>query len=53
MSKYKGKHGGKKGKKIRAWVDPPPLIRAMPEMKTFFFIDVFPNPGLLHFHCRI
>ena len=23
MSKYKGKHGGKKGQKIRAWVDPP------------------------------
>ena len=22
MSKYKGKHGGKKGQKIRAWVDP-------------------------------
>ena len=28
--------------KIRAWVDPP-LIRAMPERKLFFFIDVFPN----------
>ena len=35
MSKYKGKHGGKKGQKIRAWVDPP-LIRAMPERKRFF-----------------
>ena len=23
MSKYKGKHGGKKGKKNRAWVSPP------------------------------
>ena len=43
MSKYKGKHGGKKGQKIRAWVDPPPIIRAMPERKRFFFIDVFPN----------
>ena len=41
MSKYKGKHGGKKGQKIRAWVDPP-LIRAMPERKRFFSIDVFP-----------
>ena len=40
MSKYKGKHGGKKGQKIRAWVDPP-LIRAMPERKRFFSIDVF------------
>ena len=48
MSKYKGKHGGKKGQKIRAWVDPPrpPLIRAMPERKRFFSIDVFPNQGL-------
>ena len=36
MSKYKGKHGGKKGKKIWAWVDPPPIIRAMPERKRFF-----------------
>ena len=43
MSKYKGKHGGKKGQKIRAWVDPPPYIRAMPERKRFFSIDVFPN----------
>ena len=34
MSKYKGKHGGKKG---------PPLIRAMPERKRFFSIDVFPK----------
>ena len=42
MSKYKGKHGGKKGQKIRAWVDPPPYIRAMPERKRFFSIDVFP-----------
>ena len=42
MSKYKGKHGGKKGQKIRAWVDPP-LIRAMPERKRFFSIDVFPK----------
>ena len=37
MSKYKGKHGGKKGQKIRAWVDPPPYIRAMPKRKRFFF----------------
>ena len=36
MSKYKGKHGGKKGQKIRAWVDPPHYIRAMPERKRFF-----------------
>ena len=43
MSKYKGKHGGKKGQKIRAWVDPPPYIRAMPKRKRFFSIDVFPK----------
>ena len=36
-------HFLKKGQKIRAWVDPPPLIRAMPERKRFFFIDVFPK----------
>ena len=32
----------KRGQKIRAWVDPPPIIRAMPERKRFFSIDVFP-----------
>ena len=42
MSKYKGKHGGKKGLKIRAWVDPPPPLWAIPERKRFFSIDVFP-----------
>ena len=26
----------KEGQKIRAWVDPPPIIRAMPERKRFF-----------------
>ena len=36
MSKYKGQHGGKKGKQIRAGVFPPPF-RAMPERKHFFF----------------
>ena len=40
MSKYKGKHGGKKGQKIRAWVDPPPFIQAMPERKCFFLCCV-------------
>ena len=49
MSKYKGKHGGKKGQKIRAWVDPPPYIRAMPKRKRFFSIDVFPNEGFPNF----
>ena len=29
-------HFLKKGQKLRAWVDPPPLIRAMPERKRFF-----------------
>ena len=46
MSKYKGKHGGKKGQKIRAWVDPPPIIRAMPERKRFFTIAVFPKNSI-------
>ena len=36
-------HFLKEGQKIRAWVDPPPLIRAMPERKRSFSIDVFPN----------
>ena len=36
-------HFLKKGQKIRAWVDPPPLIRAMPERKRFFSVDVFPK----------
>ena len=29
--------------KIQAWVDTPPLIRAMPERKRFFLIDPFPK----------
>ena len=34
----------KEGQKIRAWVDPPPLIWAMPERKRFFSsIDPFPK----------
>ena len=41
MLKYKGKQGRKKGQKFRAWVDPPPLIRAMPERKRFFFLLMF------------
>ena len=36
-------HFLKKGQKIRARVDTPPLIWAMPERKRFFFIEVFPN----------
>ena len=36
-------HFLKKGQKNRGWLDPaPPLIRAMPERKRFFSIDVFP-----------
>ena len=37
MSKYKGQHGGKKGQKIRAWVDPPPLHSGNARKKTVFF----------------
>ena len=36
MSKYKGKHGGKKGQKIRAWVDPPPSFGQCPKENVFF-----------------
>ena len=35
-------HFLKKGQKIQAWVDPPTLIRAMPERKRFFPVDPFP-----------
>ena len=35
-------HFLKEGQKIRAWVDPPPLIRAMPERKRFFFNGSLP-----------
>ena len=41
MSKYKGKHGGKKGQKIRAWVDPPPHS-GNARKKTFFFCRCLP-----------
>merc|ERR1712001_618599 len=41
MSKYKGKHGGKKGQKIWARPSPPPF-RAMPKRKHFFFQEGFP-----------
>jgi hypothetical protein len=36
MSKYKGKHGGKKGQKIRAWVGPPPTFGQCPKENVFF-----------------
>ena len=38
MSKYKGKHGGKKGQKIRAWVDPPPTFGQCPKENVFFLL---------------
>ena len=44
MSKYKGKHGGKKGQKIRAWVDPPPLFGQCPKENVFFPL----TPSLTH-----
>ena len=37
MSKYKGKHGGKKGQKIRARSSPPPLFGQCPKENIFFF----------------
>ena len=37
-------HFLKEGQKIRALVDPsPPIIRAMPERKRFFSVDLFPK----------
>ena len=41
MSKYKGKHGGKKGQKIRAGVSPPPFP-GNARKKTFFFTGWLP-----------
>ena len=43
MSKYKGKHGGKKGQKIWAGVSPPPLFGQCPKENIFFFREGFPN----------
>ena len=42
-------HFLKEGQKIRAWVGPHPLIRAMRERKRFFGIDVFPKVANLDF----
>ena len=42
MSKYKGKHGGKKGKKIRTGFSPPLFFRAMPERKKKILQEGFP-----------
>ena len=57
MSKYKGKHGGKKGQKIRAGVSPPPFS-GNAQKKTFFFSGGLPlykmlktNPHNLHQYC--
>ena len=51
MSKYKGKHGGKKGQKIRAWVDPPPLHSGNARKKTFFLNRCLPLNIKLLFFC--
>ena len=40
-------HFLKKDQKIRAWVDLPPIIRAMPERKRFFAVDVFPYRAIV------
>ena len=42
MSKYKGKHGGKKGQKIWAGAFPPPFS-GNARKKKFFLQDGFPN----------
>ena len=41
MSKYKGKHGGKKGQTIRAGASPPPFS-GKARKKTFFFSGGLP-----------
>ena len=41
MSKYKGKHGGKKGQKIRAGVSPP--FSGNARKKIFFLQEVLPK----------
>ena len=41
MSKYKGKHGGKKGQKIRAWVDPPHRALERGKFRNIFFAYFF------------
>ena len=41
MSKYKGKHGGKKGQKIR--LGSPPPFSGNARKKTFFFHEGFPK----------
>ena len=33
----------KRGKKIRAWVDPPPLFGQCPKENIFFSVEVFPK----------
>ena len=43
MSKYKGQHGGKKGKKNRVRPFSPPPFQAMPERNRFFPWEVFPQ----------
>ena len=42
MSKYKGKHGGKRVKKFGQGSSPPPF-RAMPERKHSFLQKSFPK----------
>ena len=52
MSKYKGQHGGKKGKIIRARPSPPPFP-PMPERNRFFLWEVFPYLGRFQKRWRI
>ena len=49
MSKYKGKHCGKKGQQIRA--RPPPPFRAMPKRNQFFMWGR-PKGDFLFWHFR-
>ena len=51
MSKYKGQHGGKKGKQIRAGISPPPFLgNVCPKDNIFSYRMVslsFPYKGQL------
>ena len=54
MSKYKGKHGGKKGKKIRAGVSPP-LFGQCPKENILFYVRASQrqrNKNTMY-HCRL
>ena len=52
MSKYKGKHCGKKGQKIWARPSPPPLFGQCPK-EIDFLCEVFPYGIMVHYGSRV